>query len=128
MARIILAEDDEPLRAGLTLVLESAGHQVEAVPDGSAALDALNHEMADLVVTDIRMPQMDGLELLRILREEGPRVPVIVMSGTDPTHRARLFGIAGELGAHAMLAKPFRAHVLLHAVEICLRRESAEMG
>lgn len=127
MARIILAEDNEPLRDGLALVLESAGHQVEAVADGSAALDAYGREAADLVVTDIRMPQMDGLELLRVLREDRQTVRVIVMSGTEKNRRASLFGVARQLGAEAVLSKPFRAEVLLHAVDVCLRsgREQA---
>ena len=128
MARIILAEDNEPLRDGLALVLESAGHQVEAVADGSAALDALGRSAADLVVTDLRMPQMDGLELLRVLKSDQPTLPVIVMSGTDPGRRARLFGVAGGLGAKAALAKPFRAEALLDAVEVCLRRTREELG
>jgi DNA-binding NtrC family response regulator len=120
MARILLAEDDEALRDALVLFLESVGHEVVAFPDGRGVLAALDAGPADMVITDLRMPVVDGLEVLSRLRERESKVPVLVISGTGLLPSDMLFDRAHELGAAASLEKPFDLADIHSAVDRCL--------
>ena len=79
--RVLLADDDESLRRVQEYQLTKAGFIVTTCADGKAALDEFRENLHDLVVTDIRMPELDGLELLARLRAISPETPVIVMTG-----------------------------------------------
>lgn len=82
MAKRILLVDDEPsIRFVLGAVLEQAGYQVDAAEDGFAALKKMQSAMPDLVITDLRMPNMNGFELLSVLRTRSPQLPTIAISG-----------------------------------------------
>ena len=120
MARILLAEDDEALRDALVLFLESLGHDVAAFPDGRGVIEALESGSADVLITDLRMPVVDGLEVLSRLRARGSKVPVLVISGTGRLPADMLFDRARELGAAASLEKPFDLADIHGAVERCL--------
>ncbi len=80
-ARILIAEDDEPQRQFAQRALALDGHRVEAVADGIAALAALRGAAFDLLLTDIQMPGMDGIELALLVGREQPRLPIILMTG-----------------------------------------------
>ncbi len=117
MARILLVDDEPSILAALARALRRDGHEVLTAPDGRQALDLAAQETPDLVITDIRMPVMDGLELLRHLGQRRPRIPAIVMSAYATTEAA--VG-AMRLGACDFLAKPFKLPQLREAIERAL--------
>lgn len=79
--RLLVVDDDEAIRELLSAMLTEKGYETAAAEDGLQALELLPQFRPDLVVTDLRMPRMSGFELLKIVREQFPRVPVIVVSG-----------------------------------------------
>jgi two-component system, cell cycle response regulator CpdR len=91
MARILIAEDDEPVRGFVKRALEMDGHQVVAEADGAAALDRLNDERGafDMILSDIRMPLMDGIALALAAGRDFPDLPILLMTGfADQRERA----------------------------------------
>jgi CheY-like chemotaxis protein len=113
----VLVVDDHPVvAAAIAAVLGREGYAVTLARDGREAVDALRDAAFDLVVTDIVMPRMDGIELIGLLRREHPGLPVVAISGdseVDPTVYLR---IAGHFGVRATLAKPFGACALLDEI------------
>jgi DNA-binding response OmpR family regulator len=118
--RILLVEDDDLLAAGIRDTLERALYAVEWVPDGAQALAALKSNAFDLVVLDLGLPKIDGVEVLRKVRGEGGAVPVIVLSARD-TAPDRVLGL--DAGADDYLVKPFDVDELLARVRAQLRRQ-----
>jgi DNA-binding response OmpR family regulator len=118
--RILLVEDDDLLAAGIRDTLERALYAVEWVPDGAQALAALKSNAFDLVVLDLGLPKVDGVEVLRQVRGEGGAVPVIVLSARD-TAPDRVLGL--DAGADDYLVKPFDVDELLARVRAQLRRQ-----
>ena len=119
--RILVVEDDVLLADGLTRSLRDAGHAVDWVDSGERALLALGAERFELVVLDIGLPGMDGLELLRRVREGERYVPVIVVTARDAV-RDRVKGL--DLGADDYLVKPFAIEELEARVRVLMRRVS----
>ncbi len=115
MSRILIVEDDEAFRAVLQQTLERAGHTVLQAPTGLAAMALLKRERVDVVLTDIVMPDQDGLGLLLMMRGEKLTTPVIVMSG-GLANSAAYLEIARKLGARRLLAKPFTPEQLFEAL------------
>jgi len=113
-AKILVVDDEQFVRDLLVKILARKGHRVEGAPDAQAALDRLEQEPWDLVVSDVVMPGMDGFELLRRVKGSWPAVKVIVLTGY-----ARRQSISDFLlyGADAYLSKPFQVHELLSAVD-----------
>jgi DNA-binding response OmpR family regulator len=118
--RILLVEDDDLLAAGIRDTLERALYAVEWVPDGAQALAALKSNAFDLVVLDLGLPKIDGVDVLRKVRGEGGAVPVIVLSARD-TAPDRVLGL--DAGADDYLVKPFDVDELLARVRAQLRRQ-----
>ena len=120
MSRILLAEDDEPLRRMTSMVLSSAGHQVREVPNGTSALEALGHEVPDLVVLDYRMGDPDGFEVCRRIKRDPAtaHLPVLILTAQGRIED-RLGGF--DAGADDYLAKPFDTRELLARVAALLR-------
>ena len=120
-AKVLVADDDAALVGTLTWILKEQGCQVVAVPDGRNLLEQLSQERPDLVLLDIMMPKVDGLQLLERIRNE-PRwhdLPVLMISSMDPEDgTAKALG----LGASDFVAKPFRVKELLARVEAQLKR------
>jgi len=116
MARILVIDDDAQVRGAVRRILERAGHTVEDVGDGNAGLRAHRERPADLIITDIFMPERDGIETIRELRRESPQVKIIAISGGDRTHTLDLRKDAELLGASRALRKPFELAELLQAV------------
>ena len=128
MPRILLVDDEPSIRAALTRALKRDGHQVLSAPDGRQALEVATRESPELVVTDIRMAAMDGLELLRHLGQLEPSIPAIVMSAYTT---AETTSEALRLGATCVLAKPFKLPELREAIERALQEQTpaaAESG
>jgi len=120
-ARIIVVDDDAQLTRVLRTGLKSRGYEVRTVPDGMLALDTFNEWQPDLVITDLAMPVMDGLELCRQLRAVS-QVPIIVLSakGEEKTKIEAL-----DLGADDFVTKPFGIDELFARVRAALRRASS---
>lgn len=109
MARILVVEDALEVRESIKGSLEDAGFAVDDAPDGVAALAVLERQPCDLMITDLWMPNMDGLDLLKRLRAINPKMPVIVISGGAP-RRAPIdysVALADTFGADRVLHKPF---------------------
>jgi len=117
--RILLVEDDELLGAGVRDALERARHAVEWVQDGRHALAALRADTFDLVILDLGLPGVDGIEVLRSLRAGGGETPVLVLSARDAPQQ-RVLGL--DTGADDYLTKPFDVDELLARVRALQRR------
>jgi CheY-like chemotaxis protein len=118
---ILLVEDEELLRAGVQEILELQGYLVLTAVNGQQALDQLAMTEVDLIITDLVMPQMDGIDFVQRLREIRPALPVIVVSGSTRNIMKR-YGIENIQvpGANASLSKPFKSTDLLAQVKILL--------
>lgn len=116
----ILVVDDQPImREVIGQMLEDAGHEVRTASGGLEALQEMDAMAFDLLVTDIVMPRMDGLELIAEVRRRYPRVGVIAMSaGSEYFSRRDGLAVAERLGARVVLAKPFARDQLLQAIEV----------
>jgi two-component system response regulator ChvI len=122
MANITLVDDDENIVASVSLALESHGHTVTACHDGAAGLESLQANPPDLAILDVKMPRMDGMELLRRLRQTSD-VPVIMLTSKDE----EIDEILGfNLGADDYIHKPFSQRLLLERVKAVLRRGGAD--
>ena len=116
MASILLLEDEDNLRAMLVEILHAAGHQVVADRDGRRVQEVLRLAPVDLVITDVVMPNCDGIETILGLRKSHPRIPVIAISGDVSRHAPLYLNIAEKLGAVRTLQKPFGVEVFLGMV------------
>jgi len=103
--RILIAEDDPGIRDFLTDALKMQGYSVASAGDGTRALEMLGAAPFDLVLSDVRMPHVDGIELCRQMRALHPRVPVVLMTGLSATENDAILSASG---AHALLHKPIR--------------------
>jgi len=116
--RILIADDESIIRMGLKKMLEEMGHQVVAAPDGLRALKLARYTKPDLAILDIKMPEMDGLEVARILHEERP-IPIIILTAYSDKE---LVEQAKEAAVMAYLVKPIRETELAPALEIAVAR------
>ena len=122
MAKITLVDDDENIVTSVSLALESHGHTVKAYFDGAAGLAALESEPPDLAILDVKMPRMDGMEVLRRLRRTSD-LPVIILTSKDE----EIDEILGfNLGADDYMHKPFSQRLLIERVKAVLRRAGVE--
>jgi DNA-binding response OmpR family regulator len=113
MAEILVIDDDAQMRRLLARILNGAGRTVHQATGGEAGLGLFHQVHPALVITDIVMPDMEGIELIRKLREDAPTIPILAISGGD--HPLYLPAATG-LGATAALAKPFAGDELLSLV------------
>ncbi|MGE0159884.1 MAG: response regulator [Gemmatimonadales bacterium] len=116
MPRILVIDDERGLREGVATYLRRLGHVVVEAEDGRRGFEALQIEPFDLVITDINMPDMDGIEVVDQLRQVTGGCPVIAMSGGGLFDKELLLANAEMLGAVSTLAKPFDLHDLGAAV------------
>jgi two-component system cell cycle response regulator CpdR len=114
MTRILLAEDDESMRGFLARALERAGHDVVAMENGAEALERLKAEPFDLLLTDIVMPMMDGIELARHASELDPGLKIMFITGFAAV---TLESDPKALNDAKMLSKPFHLRDLVDTVE-----------
>jgi DNA-binding response OmpR family regulator len=116
MARILVIDDDRAVRLTVQAFLERAGHQVVCAADGEQGLRAFASESPQLVITDIIMPNMEGIELIMQIRAQDATIPIIAMSGGGRLGNADFLKMAARLGANEVLPKPFERQNLTAAV------------
>lgn len=118
MTTILLVDDEDLLREGVREILEMSDYSVVEARDGEEALALFAVNNVDLVISDIVMPNMDGVDFVTRLRESFPDVPILTISGGSRVVSAR-FGLDSALlsGANASLTKPFNAKQLLEKVQ-----------
>jgi CheY-like chemotaxis protein len=120
MALILLIEDDFNLRQVLTAALEKTGHEVMEAPNGKIGIEEFIKRPADLVVTDLFMPEQDGIETIMILKNKYPDVKIIAMSGGGRMPPESYLESAKILGAIQVLSKPFEISDFLDALDMVL--------
>ena len=124
MPKIALVDDDRNILTSVSLTLEAEGYSVSTYTDGASGLEGLTSDRPDLAILDIKMPRMDGMELLRRLRQKSD-VPVIFLTSKDE-EIDELFGL--KMGADDFIRKPFSQRLLVERVKAVLRRVSPKDG
>src|SRR6266567_7699474 len=120
MPTIALVDDDHNILTSVSIALEAQGYRVMTYSDGFSALQGFKTSPPDLVILDIKMPRMDGMELLRRLREKSDR-PVIFLTSKEE-EIDELFGL--KMGADDFIRKPFSQRLLAERVKVVLRRSA----
>ncbi len=121
MSRIALVDDDRNILTSVSMTLEAEGFEVETYNDGQAALDAFSKRMPDMAVFDIKMPRMDGMDLLQRVRQK-TTMPVIFLTSKDD-EIDEVLGL--RMGADDYVKKPFSQRLLVERIRALLRRQEA---
>ena len=124
MPKIALVDDDRNILTSVSLTLEAEGYNVSTYTDGASGLEGLTSDRPDLAILDIKMPRMDGMELLRRLRQKTD-LPVIFLTSKDE-EIDELFGL--KMGADDFIKKPFSQRLLVERVKSILRRSAPRDG
>lgn len=120
VARVLVVDDDLAVRDLVAAMLESGGYPVDVASNGKEALTKLASEGYEVIITDLVMPEQEGIETIKLIRRDYPTVKVIAMSGAFGGDYLR---IAEFLGAHGTIAKPLRIQTVLDAVRNVLKDE-----
>ncbi len=120
MARILIIDDEDELRSMLRQMLEQAGHEVTEAVNGAEGIQLYEQDTHDLIITDIIMPEKEGVETIIALRRADPDLPIIAISGGGRLEATDFLTMTKKLGARRTLSKPFRRDQLLEAVGECL--------
>jgi two-component system, OmpR family, response regulator ChvI len=121
MSRIALVDDDRNILTSVAMTLEAEGFEVETYNDGQSALEAFNRRMPDMAVLDIKMPRMDGMDLLQRMRQK-TSIPVIFLTSKDD-EIDEVLGL--RMGADDYVKKPFSQRLLVERIRALLRRQEA---
>ena len=124
MSRIALVDDDRNILTSVSMTLEAEGFEVETYNDGQSALDAFNKRLPDMAVFDIKMPRMDGMDLLQRVRQK-TSMPVIFLTSKDD-EIDEVLGL--RMGADDYVKKPFSQRLLVERIRALLRRQEAIEG
>ncbi|EKE44072.1 DNA-binding response regulator ChvI [Oceaniovalibus guishaninsula JLT2003] len=124
MSRIALVDDDRNILTSVAMTLEAEGFDVETYNDGQQALDAFSRRMPDIAVLDIKMPRMDGMDLLQRVRQKGS-LPVIFLTSKDD-EVDEVLGL--RMGADDYMRKPFSQRLLIERIRVLLRRQELLSG
>jgi len=124
MSRIALVDDDRNILTSVSMTLEAEGFEVETYNDGQAALDAFNKRLPDMAVFDIKMPRMDGMDLLQRVRQKSA-MPVIFLTSKDD-EIDEVLGL--RMGADDYVKKPFSQRLLVERIRALLRRQEVMQG
>ena len=114
MAQILLVDDEQSVLASVRALLRSQGHEVETAMDGEEAAQKLQQQDFDVLVTDIRMRPIDGVQLMRLARERSPDMGIVVISAMTSE---KTIALSSEAGCQAYVKKPFMPSDLLEAVK-----------
>ena len=118
---ILVVDDEEQVRNMIRTMLENVGYEVSEAPNGRVALRSHHDHPADLIITDLIMPEKEGIETIREIKRDFPEVKIIAISGGGVNKPAQYLDLAGKIGADLTLAKPFKRNELLQAVSTLLR-------
>jgi len=124
MSKIALVDDDRNILTSVSMTLEAEGFDVTTYNDGQSALDGFNKDMPELAVLDIKMPRMDGMDLLQRLRQKS-QLPVIFLTSKDD-EIDEVLGL--RMGADDYMKKPFSQRLLVERIRALLRRQEAIAG
>jgi two-component system, chemotaxis family, chemotaxis protein CheY len=124
MARILVIDDDPSLRRSMRKVLERSGHEVIEAEDGDKGMRLVREVPPDLVVTDLLMPEKEGIETIQELRAEFPEIPIVAVSGAGSVEEGGPLLDAQLFGADATLSKPFEVEELVETVTRVLAGKS----
>jgi CheY-like chemotaxis protein len=116
MARILIIDDEAQIRMMLSQMLSNEGHAVEAAEDGMAGLKAVKTNPFDIVITDIIMPEKEGIETIMHLKKLYPAIRIIAISGGGRLDPKSILNYAGKLGAEYTFQKPIDRQDLLNAI------------
>ena len=125
MARILIIDDEDLIRGMLRQMFERAGYEVADAPNGKVGMQLYREHVADLIVTDIFMPEQDGLETITELQRDFPHARIIAISGGCRTADFDGLSLAKELGALRTLEKPFQQQEMLGTVRELLASEAS---
>jgi CheY-like chemotaxis protein len=117
MAVLLIIDDDDAMRRMMVRALSGGKHQILEAENGSAGLKLVEEHTPDVVITDILMPQKEGIETIREVQDRAPRTKIIAVSGGGLSHNLMFLDVARAFGASMVLAKPFRPAELVEAVE-----------
>ena len=117
MARILIIDDDRNILYLLRQILEDAGHDVFEARDGATGLRLVRQARPELVMTDIFMPERDGLEIILALKREFPTIKTVAISGAEEIRGLSYLAMARTFGADQIIRKPFTRHEVLAAVQ-----------
>lgn len=124
-ATILIVEDETPVARGIQFALEQEGYQVAVARTGKEGLDFATSQAPDLIVLDVRLPELDGFEVLRRLRSTGSKAPVLMLTARDDEFD-KVVGL--ELGADDYLTKPFSLRELMSRIKALLRRAYGDLA
>ena len=125
LTRVLIVEDHSDLREFMQVALELAGYEVETASQGEAALRAQSQRPAAVVITDIFMPQKDGIETINEFRSRFPEVRIIAISGgASIATKSDYLSVASQVGADETLRKPFELDALLAAIARLTKRQA----
>jgi DNA-binding response OmpR family regulator len=120
MARILIIDDEAGVRATLSLALQASGHETLEAANGRLGLELFARERVDLVITDILMPEKEGIETIIELRQRRPDLKIVAISGGGRSQNKDYLVNATHLGADATLRKPFSMAKLAQVIDACL--------
>jgi len=121
MKQILVIDDEQQIRSLLKKMLEREGFDVITASDGKEGMKLFSNATVDLVITDIVMPEKEGIEIIRELKKEHPGIPVIAISGGGRNSPESYLNVAKLLGAVAILQKPVEKETLMTAVTTALQ-------
>src|SRR5437588_12822410 len=120
MPTIALVDDDRNILTSVSIALEAEGYRIMTYTDGASALDGFKTSPPDLAILDVKMPRMDGMELLRRVRQ-GSDLPIILLTSKEEEIDEL---VALKIGADDFIRKPFSQRILLERVKVILRRSA----
>ena len=119
--RVLVIDDDELMRSALEFILREFGYQVEVAADGRAGLEACRNRPPDVIVTDIIMPEVEGIAVIMEIKRTSPKTRIIAMSGGGQSKDPGVYlNYAAALGAERTLAKPFGKDQLIEEIQSLL--------
>ena len=123
MDRILVIEDDRALLRSMKVVLEREGYEVNTAEDGVIGLELFDAEPFNLIITDLLMPNKDGIKTISHIRKTDKNIPIIAISGAGQTGALNNLSVALLVGATQTLAKPFEKSALLGTINECLQKK-----
>lgn len=120
MTKILVIDDNAMVRKTISTILRHGGFEVELATNGREGIEVFRKGAPDLVITDLIMPEKEGIETILELRQVHPDIKIIAISGGSPAGNVDFLRMAQTLGANAIIAKPFRANELISCVKDCL--------